>query len=127
VSKSGLCTLLSESKFLSADSLQALLLVISSITEHHTLANSSNDNSNKENVAEFEGFYAVLRAASPSNQLASAVSLSSAAWLELVLVELALRNRDRFQSCWPALQQHYLRSLGTSNTGGIKLSYVCER
>ncbi len=52
------------------------------------------------------------------------VSNASAAWFEIQLVEVALRNRDRFGAIWPALTNHYSRTL----TGPVRnLSYVTER
>lgn len=50
------------------------------------------------------------------------VSISSAAWLENLLVAVLIRNRDRFQLLWPLVQKHY-SSLGQAK----KLSYVLER
>jgi hypothetical protein len=50
---------------------------------------------------------------------------SSYAWLEMLLIEIALRNRDRFQICWPLLRSHYQRCL--SQNVFSKLSYVTER
>jgi hypothetical protein len=53
-----------------------------------------------------------------------AYSSASVAWLEMVLVEVSLRNRDRFSSFWPILKHHYIRALcGPS----VQLSYVTER
>lgn len=51
-------------------------------------------------------------------------SSASVAWLEMVLVEVSLRNRDRFQSFWPILKHHYIRSLCGSS---VQLSYITER
>lgn len=52
------------------------------------------------------------------------VSHSSVAWLEILLVDVALRNRDRFVLIWPVLELHYTRTL-CGQTGSI--SYVHER
>lgn len=51
-------------------------------------------------------------------------SSASVAWLEMVLVEVSLRNRDRFQSFWPTLKHHYIRSLCGAT---VQLSYITER
>lgn len=60
-----------------------------------------------------------------SNQrIQSYTSAASIAWLEMLLVEIVLRNRDRFHLCWPYLKYHYTRSLGNSFH---KLSYITER
>lgn len=52
------------------------------------------------------------------------VSAASAAWLETVLVEIALRNRDRLLLIWPLLRKHYLRCL-TQRT--CETNYVTDR
>jgi hypothetical protein len=61
-----------------------------------------------------------------SKSLKSPLSFSSAtiAWLEMVLVEISLRNRDRFQTFWPILKHHYIRVLSGSQAS---LSYITER
>lgn len=51
------------------------------------------------------------------------ISHSSVAWLEMLVVDVALRNRDRFVLIWPILELHYTRTLCVSNT----ISYVYER
>ena len=38
------------------------------------------------------------------------LSLASTSWLEVVLVEVVVRNRDRMASLWPSLAVHYIRS-----------------
>jgi hypothetical protein len=53
-----------------------------------------------------------------------AYSSASVAWLEMVLVEVSLRNRDRFSSFWPILKHHYIRALCGP---AVQLSYVTER
>lgn len=50
-------------------------------------------------------------------------SQATKAWLEMILVDIALRNRDRFTALWPSLDTHYRRSL----SGADQLSYVAER
>lgn len=52
-----------------------------------------------------------------------AVSPSSCAWLEIVLVESALRNRDRFPLLWESMSNHYMSTLSGANV----LSYSFER
>ena len=39
-------------------------------------------------------------------------SVASCAWLEMLVVETALRNRDRFALLWPPLSMHYRRMVG---------------
>jgi hypothetical protein len=50
-------------------------------------------------------------------------STASCAWMEMILVEATLRNRDRFSMLWPIIAGHYIRSL----SGTAKLSYTLER
>jgi hypothetical protein len=38
------------------------------------------------------------------------LSLASTSWLEVVLVEVVVRNRDRMAALWPSLAVHYIRS-----------------
>jgi hypothetical protein len=37
-------------------------------------------------------------------------SLASTSWLEIILVEYGLRNRDRISCLWPSLAAHYIRA-----------------
>jgi hypothetical protein len=53
------------------------------------------------------------------------VSRASVAWFEMLLVEISLRNRDRFGAFWPLLSAHYSRVLIESSH--ITMSYVTER
>lgn len=50
-------------------------------------------------------------------------SASSGSWLEMVLAEAALRNRDRFIQIWPVVGKHYKNTLSASKT----LNYITER
>lgn len=52
------------------------------------------------------------------------VSAASVAWLEMVLVDIVLRNRDRLLVIWPLIRAHYLRSLSQRY---CDTSYVTER
>ena len=55
-------------------------------------------------------------------------STSCIAWLEMVLVEVALRNRDRFHALWPLLRNHFIRTLSSpASDCAVPLSYVTER
>jgi hypothetical protein len=50
-------------------------------------------------------------------------SASSIAWLEMILADIALRNRDRFHLIWPALSKHYFDSLNSVS----QVDYCVER
>ena len=70
-------------------------------------------------------------------------SAASTAWLEILVVETSLRNRDRFALLWPDLSQHYHRCISPltvyyppeqanhilteGNEGHYLLSYAAER
>ena len=51
------------------------------------------------------------------------ISSSSASWLEMVIVDVILRNRDRFGVLWATFESHYIRSL----CGCDVFSYKSER
>mmetsp|Transcript_5922 Transcript_5922/g.9632 ORF Transcript_5922/g.9632 Transcript_5922/m.9632 type:complete len:2029 (-) Transcript_5922:706-6792(-) len=42
---------------------------------------------------------------------------ASASWLEVVVVEIALRNRDRMTLIWPLLVEHYTRAFALDGVG----------
>lgn len=50
-------------------------------------------------------------------------SSSSRSWMEMVIVDAALRNRDRFIIYLPVLASHYERTLSAAKS----LSFVTER
>jgi len=61
-----------------------------------------------------------------------APSESSRCWLEMILVETALRNRDRFSLLWPLISAHYSKTLGRVASSPavdivVKLDYSTER
>jgi hypothetical protein len=129
--------LVSDSRFLSEASLDAMLRSLVCVAECKDEAQRSIAEFAEAALAEIsdlpppsqpaderwgsEGFLAECSAAV---QCKHSFSSSSVAWLEMVLVEVSLRNRDRFQSFWPTLKHHYVRVLCGSAVG---LSYVTER
>ena len=50
------------------------------------------------------------------------ISMASASWLEMLIVEITLRNRDRFNLLWPSLERHY-----SFLSGCDEFSYAVER
>jgi len=50
-------------------------------------------------------------------------SAASCAWMEMLLVEASLRNRDRLSLIWPIISNHYIDTLGNAE----KLSFSLER
>ncbi|RYG65283.1 hypothetical protein EON64_12245, partial [archaeon] len=94
--------------------------------EEETLlfVNSSSNSLLSSSTAAPSAYSALLSSSLVPDQVLGGISQSSAAWLEMLLVELSLRNRNRFALCWPLLKLHYLRSLAAQP---VKLSYVSER
>eukprot|EP01039_Chlorochromonas_danica_P002473 gene2473-2708_t len=143
VAKSSICQLVNESKFLPEQSLQCLMEAIAQATELYCLPEGQVETQavldyanlpameslvteggfHKESVF-YSNFALLVREQISTQEICLSISASSMSWLEMVLVDLALRNRDRFQICWSILRLHYLRSLGSSS---FKLSYVTER
>lgn len=78
-------------------------------------------NSSEELLFKTRGFLAESHSALAVKH---SFSSSSVAWLEMVLVEISLRNRDRFGTFWPILKHHYIRVLSGPL---VTLSYVTER
>lgn len=66
----------------------------------------------------------VLRRAELSAASPQCRSSASVAWFEMLLVEISLRNRDRFGAVWPILSEHYARTL---RERPVPVSYVTER
>lgn len=144
VAKCNLNALITDSKFLPEHILLAFMQSIARTTEYYTLSESSSDSQLLVDFENLPPVGALLSEDLPTcpvpkrgtlfgdyladslaiDALRKSISTSSLAWLEVVLVEIALRNRDRFHVCWPTLRAHYLRSLGSQS---FKLSYVAER
>ena len=78
-------------------------------------------NSSEELLFSTKAFLAESHAALAARH---SFSSSSVAWLEMVLVEISLRNRDRFSTFWPILKHHYIRVLSGPL---VTLSYITER
>jgi len=61
----------------------------------------------------------------------SSPSDCSRCWLEMILVETALRNRDRFSLLWPHISSHFAKMLGRSHSlsarDTVRFDYVTER
>ena len=64
-----------------------------------------------------------LLATTPKIAKFKSISHSSVAWLEMLVVDVALRNRDRFVLIWPILELHYTRTLCVVSS----ISYLHER
>jgi hypothetical protein len=49
-------------------------------------------------------------------------TLASCCWIENIVVDVILRNRDRFVLCWPHLKSHYMRTLADQNAEFSRIS-----
>lgn len=139
IASSGAAQLVSDSRFLSEANLETLLRSLVAVTEAKD-ARAESPGSTKldadatenkaaqysRNVSEELLFVAKEFLSASHTALASKHSFSSAtiAWLEMVLVEISLRNRDRFHTFWSILKHHYIRVLSGPL---VALSYVTER
>ena len=93
----------------------------------------------RSSVCEDSGIASINKSAEKLEDFISSVSRnipppseSSRSWLEMILVETSLRNRDRFSLLWPHISSHYGRTLGrlgpTSTPDAIiKFNYTTER
>lgn len=151
VASSGAPQLVSDSRFLSEAALEALLksLVLAAEAKDEFLRTDAFPlspsvkvgSSFKTNSTEVEENMGEQQVVSSTEQLLQrtkstildcqgalnsrhSFSSSTVAWLEMVLVEVSLRNRDRFHTFWPILRHHYIRVLSGPH---VSLCYVTER
>lgn len=135
----GTAQLISDSRFLSEKSLDTLLRSLVGVAEAKDNLSAASKVSSTDTQQEGDG--AALFSRNSSEQLLFSTkaflaeshaalaqrhsfSSSSVAWLEMVLVEISLRNRDRFSTFWPILKHHYIRVLSGPL---VTLSYITER
>jgi hypothetical protein len=114
----GIQSLVADTKFLNDES---LLLVVRTIMNKSEKSSSTLSSFNDSD--DFDGIIKQILELYESTL--PHMSRASIAWLELLVVEIAIRNRDRFALLWPILSSHYLRSLG--NTKEICVDYILER
>ena len=148
VEKCGISQLVSDTRFMSEPILQDFTTSLINMTEMDYKTNQNvdvtNDNIASDTTAnEFELSIAKLHTfvTSVADNLPSP-SESSRCWLEMILVETSLRNRDRFSLLWPIISKHYEKTLGNVNslstvaTGAtaerqsvsmIRFDYITER
>ena len=55
------------------------------------------------------------------------LSASTISWLEVLMIDIALRNRDRFSLVWPVLSGHYKRTLCPTKGTQLEVNYIVER
>ena len=129
VSACGISSLISGTRFLTEASLVSLLASIVNLAIAHdstphassavTRQFASNGGSvSRDPLVALEGI--ISSVCSSDTPLPS---LATCSWLEMVLVDISLRNRDRFAMLWPLLDAHYRKALGGSDA----VSYLTER
>lgn len=128
--------LVADTRFMSEDGLRNFVVSLVNFTEvgsddpkreEAAVASSSADVALvhvDDNVSARNSALAFFGAVAEIVSAADSVSKASVAWYEMLLVEVALRNRDRFGSLWPILSQHYARTLSEQQA---HFSYVTER
>merc|ERR1711871_99444 len=121
VEKCGISQLVSDTRFMTEEILQDFTASLVDMTEV-VIETVQKDNSNEEtgsrpsedvmdpSIAELNIFVASVASNLPPP------SESSRCWLEMILVETSLRNRDRFSLLWPIISKHYETTLGTVNS-----------
>jgi hypothetical protein len=77
-----------------------------------------------QSILDRDGFYPPDSTCSSSSSTSSGGSTpmplpteASASWLEVMVVEVALRNRDRMTLIWPILVEHYTRAFALDGVG----------
>ena len=125
IAQSGIVDIIVDSKFVDDDVLKKYVLAVSNLSDSstgwgHSFFRSIDvfapevDESKTAFDWSWNNHYAKLQELQGCMEGAvlemSTPSLSSTSWLEVILVEFVLRNRDRIDCVWPTLAQHYIRS-----------------
>ena len=124
IEKCGIAKLITESKFIEDAAIMNCVGAIVNLTDNFSGWGNdlqifgSNGSSRKEQPVEFDWSWDRYHA--EVNMVATLLSdtllnlpemsVASSSWLEVVLVEIVVRNRDRISVLWPALAVHYIRS-----------------
>ena len=138
MAETGIARLISDSRFLSEDSLLNSMSVIALCAEAASSSTTTNAADSTwltffdQTIAKQQQNQAVIRdpvlaiLAENLQAIKSFVprcSAASGSWLEVVLVEMSMRNRDRFLLLWPILDTHYRSALIAATT----VNYINER
>ena len=134
VEKCGIAQLVSDTRFMNESILQDFTISLISTTESLENGNVKielkKEDSTDPNINQLQNLISDINSNLPPP------SESSRSWLEMILVETALRNRDRFSLLWPHISMHYNRMLGRilenqsvdqQNISPIKFNYTTER
>lgn len=123
VSACEIASLISGTRFLSEASLMTLVGAILRLAEGANVSVLSDRGIRDGAAASRDPLEAVQTIISNICYDTPLPSSATASWLEMILVDISLRNRDRFGRLWPSLDAHYRRVLSGSDT----ISYVTER
>lgn len=119
----GISDIVKETRFLDESSLIILIKSIITLTEHSNLQPPKKEKLNGDTATETCSINNLYNAVEDILGFAVHVSPPSCAWLETILVDVSLRNRDRFNLLWPILEKHYVSTL----SGSSQLTYASER
>jgi hypothetical protein len=98
------------------------------ITTNNTTNNNNINNGNEIIASELSvNCFNSLKALYDTVQISfcKSITASSISWLEMMIVEISLRNRDRFAIIWPILKSHYIKTLGDPYE--LPINYITER
>ena len=142
VSACGIAQIVSDTRFYSEDVLSVFLEALVAVTQaadgfhghgqngHSSVADSKKPDQGIGGKAahspaslSLEGCIDGISDAMLSSSAVVFVSPSSVSWLENLLVETSLRNRDRLFLFWILLSQHYEKTI----RGTVALTYPLER
>ena len=124
VEKCGISQLVSDTRFMSEPILQDFTTSLVNMTEMNS-EDCLNDPTQDQTSESFEAKDEIDPSVAELNRFVASVasnmpqpSESSRCWLEMILVETSLRNRDRFSLLWPIISKHYEKTLGNVNSIG---------
>jgi hypothetical protein len=137
VAACGIAQIISDTRFYSEDTLYHFFESLVAVTEtadgfehvrarSESIKESENKPTESSNCSVSTGLRAVMGELSDSLLRSSSetfVSPSSVTWLENLLVEASLRNRDRLSLFWTLLAQHYETTIKRT----VLLTYPLER
>jgi hypothetical protein len=134
VDKCGVAQLVSDTRFMSESILQDFTRALITMTEMEASDKKQNESATRP-VDEFKADSCLVSLEKMVGAISEKIappSDESRAWLEMILVETSLRNRDRFSLLWSPISTHYYKTLGrVSGIAGaeivVKFDYTTER
>ncbi len=123
IEKTAVASLISESKFLSDGALCNFLMSVIRAGERKLVHSALPKVEAVNKLSAPSCIFGFMEQCNRQLDFSKILSFASASWLEAVLVEVVLRNRDRFNLCWPIVLSHYSSTICDSN---FSLSRVAE-